>query len=91
MRRTPAPNPRKTSSDRRRRMSDARCYTVPDLITKLQIPRASFYALKAQGRLPFLEELKPRLGRIRRYRADLVDRYLNGEYKAPLRKFKRTA
>jgi len=72
-------------------MSDARCYTVPDVIAKLQIPRASFYALKAQGRLPFLEELKPRLGRIRRYRADLVDRYLNGEYKAPLRKFKRSA
>jgi len=88
-RRTPAPKPR--PSDRRRRMSDARCYTVPDVIAKLQIPRASFYALKAQGRLPFLEELKPRLGRIRRYRADLVDRYLNGEYKAPLRKFKRSA
>ena len=78
-----------------RRMSDAHCYTVSDIVAKLQIPRASFYALKAQGRLPFLEELKPRLGRIRRYRADLVDRYLTGEYKAPvkapLRKFKRSA
>ena len=76
-------------------MTDARCYTVSDLCVKLQIPRASLYLLKAQGRMPFLEELKPRLGRIRRYRADLVDRYLAGEYKAPakapLRKFKRTA
>jgi len=87
--------PRKTPSDRRRRMSDARCYTVAQVCEKIQVPRASFYLLRAQGRLPFLEELKPRLGRIARYRADLVDRYLTGEYKAPakapLRKFKRSA
>jgi len=78
-------------------MSDARCYTVPQLVEKLQMPRASFYTLKAQGRLPFVEELRPRLGRIRRYRADLVDQYLSGGYKPPpskparasLRKFKR--
>lgn len=66
-------------------MSDARCYTVPQLLEKLQVPRASFYTFKAQGRMPFLEEIRPRLGRIRRYRADLVDQYLAGEYKPPAR------
>ena len=47
-------------------MSDARCYTVAQVCEKIQVPRASFYLLRAQGRLPFLEELKPRLGRIAR-------------------------
>lgn len=74
---------------------EPRCYTVTDICTRLQMPRATLYNLKAQGRMPFLEELKPRLGRIRRYRADLVDRYLTGEYKAPpakatIRKLRRT-
>jgi len=57
-----------------------RCYTVPELLERLQMPKTTFTTLKRAGRLPFLEELKPRLGRRARYRADLVDRYLRGEW-----------
>ena len=64
-------------------MSDRRCYTTAQVIEALQLPRRSFYALKAAGALPFLEELTPRVGRRARYRADLVDRYLAGEWTQP--------
>ena len=57
-----------------------RCYTVPQLLEVLQIPRRTFFRLRKSGALPFLEELRPRLGRRVRYRADLVDRYLAGEW-----------
>ena len=57
-----------------------RCYTVPQLIDLLQLSRASFFDLRRRGRLPFLEELQPRLGNKPRYRADLVDRYLAGDW-----------
>lgn len=60
-----------------------RCYTVTDLLALLSLPRSSFFTLKANGDLPFLEELKPRLGRCARYRADLVDRYLAGQWTGP--------
>lgn len=59
-------------------MTDLRCYTVAELLTKLSMPRSTFFDLKASGQLPFLEELRPRLGKRIRYRADLVDRYLDG-------------
>lgn len=62
---------------------DARCYTVADVITKLQMSTRTFRRLQRAGKLPFLEELRPRLGRIVRYRADLVDRYLEGRWDAP--------
>ena len=58
----------------------AKCYTVPQLLEALQLSRPSFYDLKAQGKLPFLEELQPRIGGRARYRADLVDRYLAGDW-----------
>lgn len=62
-------------------MSDApRCYTVPDVLAKLQMSQRTFRRLRAAGALPFLEELQPRLGRAVRYRADLVDRYLAGQW-----------
>lgn len=61
----------------------ARCYTVTDVIGKLQMNKRTFRRLLAAGKLPFLEELQPRLGRIVRYRADLVDRYLEGRWDAP--------
>ena len=70
-------------------MPDARCYTVPDLLEKLQMPLATFKGLKKAGKLPFLEELRPRLGRRARYRADLVDRYLRGEWTRPAFSFGR--
>lgn len=64
-------------------MSDARCYTVPELLAKLQMPKTTFKVLLRAGKLPFLEELRPRLGRRARYRADLVDKYLRGDWNRP--------
>jgi hypothetical protein len=61
-------------------MTDVRCYTVPDLLIKLQLAKTTFHTLRRAGKLPFLEELRPRIGRRPRYRADLVDRYLRGEW-----------
>jgi Helix-turn-helix domain len=57
-----------------------RCYTVPEVLEKLQMAKTTFATLKRAGKLPFLEELRPRLGRRVRYRADLIDRYLRGEW-----------
>ena len=57
-----------------------RCYTIPDLLVALRLTSSSFFELRAAGRLPFLEELKPRIGKHPRYRADLVDQYLRGEW-----------
>lgn len=62
----------------RAHVAHARCYTAAQIIAFLQISKCSFFALKRRGQLPFLEELRPRLGRTVRYRADLVDRYLAG-------------
>ena len=64
-------------------MTDKRCYTIAQLLVLLALPRRTFYDLLKAGRLPFLEELQPRLGRRPRYRADLVDRYLAGERPRP--------
>lgn len=64
-------------------MSDVRCYTVVELLAKLQMAKTTFNKLRKAGKLPFLEELRPRLGRHARYRADLVDRYLRGEWNQP--------
>jgi hypothetical protein len=63
-------------------MSTARCYTIARLLEPdlLDMPRRTFFTLRKAGQLPFLEELKPRLGRRIRYRADLVDRWLAGEW-----------
>jgi len=64
-------------------MSAARCYTVPEVLAKLQMAQTTFTRLKSEGKLPFLEELQPRLGRKVRYRADLVDRYLENAWNRP--------
>jgi hypothetical protein len=69
-------------------MSEPRCYTAKQVIAKLSISRASFHEHRAE--MPFLEELKPRIGRTARYRADLVDRYLAGQWQGP-RAFRRSA
>jgi hypothetical protein len=60
-----------------------RCYTVRQLLEMLQMPQRTFTTLKKTGKLPFLEELRPRLGRTARYRADLVDRYMAGQWDVP--------
>jgi hypothetical protein len=60
----------------------ARCYTTAQLLDILDMPRRTFFTLKAAGKLPFLEELKPRIGRRARFRADLVDRWLANQWTA---------
>ncbi len=54
-----------------------RCYTTIQICDLLNLSRRTFFVLKAQGKLP-LVELTPRLGRIVRYQAGPVDRYLAG-------------
>ncbi len=61
-------------------MSGARCYTGREVRGLLKMSQTAFTRLKAAGKLPFLEELRPRLGHNVRYRADLVDRYLAGQW-----------
>ena len=60
-----------------------RCYTIADLLAALKMPRRTFFTLWKAGELPYLEELKPRSGRLVRFRADLVDRYLDGQWGQP--------
>ena len=62
----------------------SRAYTVADICALLQISRAAFYQFKASGQLPFVEELRPRIGRCVRFRADLIDRYLANEWRPSL-------
>lgn len=64
-------------------MSGPRCYLIPELLERLQISRRQFEKNRAAGRLPFLEELQPRIGRPR-YRADLVDAYFAGTFRRPM-------
>jgi hypothetical protein len=68
-------------------MPDLRVYTTADVLAKLQLTARTFSRLKKDQALPFLEEVKPRLGRYPRYRADLVDRYLAGQWEVPRRFF----
>lgn len=56
---------------------DERAYTTAEVIEKIRISRSTFFWLKRRGELP-LEELTPRLGRIVRYRAAPIDRWLSG-------------
>ena len=64
-------------------MTEPRCYVIPDLLGLLQISKRTFNRQRKAGALPFLEELRPRIGRRPRYRADLVDQYLRGEWGRP--------
>lgn len=60
-----------------------RVYTVAQLLIELEMPRSTFFHLRKKGLLPFLVEVKPRLGHLVRYRADLVDRYTSGQWQQP--------
>lgn len=64
-------------------MAEARCYTIAQILERLQISKQTFVRQRKAGTLPFLEELRPRIGRRPRYRADLIDRYLAGEWQRP--------
>ena len=63
-----------------------RCYTIPQLLDKLSMSKSNFNAARRAGRLPFLEEIRPRLDRHPRYRADLVDTYLAGRWPERMRR-----
>lgn len=67
-----------------------RCYTKKQLLEMLSMASSTFNELKRRGELPMVEELKPRIGRRCRYRADLVDRYLENQLGQP-RAFRRSA
>lgn len=71
---TPAPAPEKTNGHAHG------CYSAAQIIALLNISPRSFFEWKRRGELPFVEELRPRLGRSVRYRADLIERYLRGEW-----------
>lgn len=60
-----------------------RCYRKADLLQLLQMSERTFERLRRDGRLPFLDELRPRLGRVIRYRCEPVDRYLANQATAP--------
>jgi len=64
-------------------MSLKRAYTIVEVCAILTINRRTFFHLRKAGQLPMLEELKPRIGRMVRYRADLVDRYADGQWGQP--------
>lgn len=64
-------------------MSAPHFYTIRELLKLLQMSQTTFGVLRRRGKLPFLEELQPRLGGTPRYRADLVDRYLAGQWGRP--------
>jgi hypothetical protein len=63
-----------------------RCYTTVEVLEALNMPRSTFEQLKRAGRLPFLEELRPRVGKVARYRADLIDQYLANRWRPSLRR-----
>lgn len=67
-----------------------RVYTAAQLCELLEIPPRSFWHLRRTGQLPFVEELLPRIGRVMRFRADLIDRYLAGQL-GQSRSFRKTA
>jgi excisionase family DNA binding protein len=60
-----------------------RALTTQEVCELLNIPKRSFYHLRKTGALPMVEELKPRIGRIARFRADLIERYLEGQWGQP--------
>jgi hypothetical protein len=57
-----------------------RCYTRRQVLAILQLERRTFERMHKAGALPFVEELQPSLPNNKRYRADLLDRYVSGEY-----------
>jgi hypothetical protein len=64
-------------------MTPRRAYTITQACEALAIPRRSFFHLRQSGQLPMLVELKPRIGRVVRYKAEPIDRYLAGEWGQP--------
>lgn len=60
-----------------------RVYTIAQVCEVLALSRRSFFQLRKTGQLPMLDELKPRIGRRVRYRAEPIDRYVAGQWGQP--------
>ena len=56
-------------------------YLTAELLTKLEMSRSTFDDLRKRGKLPFIEEIKPRIGRKIRWRREPVDRYLASNWR----------
>jgi hypothetical protein len=71
-------------AERDRKIADgargSRAYTRRQVIALLQLEWRTFERLHAAGALPYVEELQPSPPNNKRYRADLLDRYLSGEW-----------
>lgn len=74
-------------ADRHVELPACRCYSAAQIIAFLGIGESAFYDLKRRHRLPFVQELTPRLGRLVRYKAEPVDRYLAGEWQSATKHF----
>lgn len=64
-------------------MNEPRCYTRREALARLKMAPSTFTRLKGLGKLPCVVELLPRLGHCARYRADLIDRWLAGQWRTP--------
>lgn len=62
------------------RQVECATYTIRQVCDRISMARRTFFTLRSQGALPFLEEVQPRLGRLVRYRADLVDAYAANQF-----------
>lgn len=58
-----------------------RCYLQTEVLALLKMPRSTFHRKRQIGGLPFLEEIKPRVSKQVRYRAEPIDRYLEGRWR----------
>lgn len=58
----------------------AGAYTITKVLERIDMPRRTFTRLRDAGRLPFLEEVQPRLGMRPRYRADLIEQYVSNQF-----------
>lgn len=57
-----------------------KCYTRQQVLDLLHLKRRTFERKRKAGELPFVEELQPALKNHKLYRADLLDRYLSGDW-----------
>lgn len=55
-------------------------YTITQVCQRTSLARSTFYRLRDAGELPFLEEVRPRIGKRARYRADLIEQWVAGNW-----------
>lgn len=78
---TPAEQPnRRPHVAQRQRHIERGAYTITEVCDRISLARSTFYRLRNAGELPFLEEVRPRLGKRARYRADLVEQFVANQF-----------